>query len=92
MKRKLLTTTFSILALSLGGAIAEDDAKKKGDRTPPSAADRAAKFMESADKDGDGKLTIEELTAHFESMPAKKGKQGGGKPGGDKKGDKKTTS
>lgn len=76
MKRKLLITTFSVLALAFGSAIAQD-APKKGDKKAPSAADRAAKMMEAADKDGDGKLTIEELTAHFEAMPARKGKPGG---------------
>tara|TARA_R110002096_G_scaffold215310_9_gene403122 strand:+ start:31695 stop:31919 length:225 start_codon:yes stop_codon:yes gene_type:complete len=68
-----------MFGLAFGGAIAQDAPKKDGARKPPTPAERAAKLMESADKDKDGKLTVEELTAHFESMPPRKGKPDGGK-------------
>ena len=86
MKRKLLITLFSSLALVLGGAIAQDAAKKPGGKRGGSPAERAAKLLEAADKDGDKKLSLEELTAHFEAMAARGGAKGGKKPGGGKKG------
>ncbi len=48
--------------------MAEETPKKPGEGKRPSAADRAAKMIETADKDGDGKLDAAELTAHFEAM------------------------
>ncbi len=92
MKRKLLITLFSSLALILGGAIAQD-AEKKAGKKRPGPAERATKMLEAADKDGDKKLSLEELTAHFEAMAARgpKGKRPGGKPGA-KPGEKKPTT
>lgn len=89
--KKLATISVSILcALSLVHfSSAQDKGGKGGDKGKGggSAEDRAAMMMEQGDKDGDGKLSMDELVALLESGKAGgKGGKGKGGKGGDKGG------